>query len=339
LQEKDSQAERCDSHQDSHGGSFRSPSLQAEEHQNTEKSHSQRYQEHAEDDADIFFRAIREWLAPKIKDARLIDIAQIVLTVVLIGIGVWAGIIYHGQLDQMTLATNAARNAAYAACVSAKVANSTLEEIRASSSDTHNLAVGSIAQANAVTKADSALLLLIIDPVPVIKVDEAVMMNVVTHNAGRTPAKKVHLESITGILPEGEEPSFSYNQQLVGIANAGMILPEAKEPLNVRMIRKDKTLAKFTKNEVADFNDGRSYVFNYSAVSYVDSFGVSHYTRTCRVFEATIPNQILPEGRHPKCAAYNDTDTDSLLHLEETKTGLNAFTKTPDIDCIRPPAE
>jgi len=56
---------------------------------------------HPEDEADREARAIAEWVSRKFRGAKFIDLANVVLALILIVVGICAAFIYDGQLAQM----------------------------------------------------------------------------------------------------------------------------------------------------------------------------------------------------------------------------------------------
>ena len=112
MSEPDSRRERTTPGEKPEYGNPISPNLQSEQHDGAEGKKPTYCGEHPEDDLDEEFRAFWEWLVSKFKDAKLIDLAQIVTGAVLVVIGIIAACIYWGQLNQMTIATSATRSAA-----------------------------------------------------------------------------------------------------------------------------------------------------------------------------------------------------------------------------------
>jgi hypothetical protein len=54
-----------------------------------------------ENEIDQQLEALKAWFVEKFKDAKLIDIAQIVIGVFVVGLGIFGACIYSGQLEQM----------------------------------------------------------------------------------------------------------------------------------------------------------------------------------------------------------------------------------------------
>lgn len=115
--------------------------------------------------------------------------------------------VYYLQLQQMIHVTQATEDAAYDACMSAKIARRTLLELQSGEADTHRLVAGTVAQASASTLGESAFLTVVppglaADP----KAGQNLNLAMQLVNIGRTPAKNVKTRVTARLLKTNEEP-------------------------------------------------------------------------------------------------------------------------------------
>jgi hypothetical protein len=137
----------------------------------------------------------------------------------------------HGQLVEMRKTTRAAQDASYAACVNAQIARGTLIEMRAGGTDTHNLALSSIAQAAAATRAVAAQIEIEREGLSELKIGTEIIRPFTIKNIGRTAAIQPKIVSVSEIIDVGREPVFSYPEQPKNHADTGFMSPDDK-PMN-----------------------------------------------------------------------------------------------------------
>jgi hypothetical protein len=87
-----------------------------------------------------------------------INYATFLLEVILAFLAIGTLVIYALQLNQMIRATKATGDAAYDACLSAKIARQTLIEYQSGEADTHNTASATVAQVAVTTRGESPIL-------------------------------------------------------------------------------------------------------------------------------------------------------------------------------------
>jgi hypothetical protein len=216
-----------------------------------------------------------------------------------------------GQLVQMRNSTKASQDAAYAACESARVARSTLVEIRAGGNDSHNLSLGSIAQAMAVTRSEAAhLRFSVLNQLSID--DNRVGKTIQISNIGKTTALNTRGKARVVFLNRGEEPDFTYLPKSVW--NKGNLEPGEPPEGNVFYITNDTTEKYFTWDEIQQALELKEKrIFAYGRMTYTDIFGVDHWVQYCGV---SVPPKPEPKPvRIPKCAAYNQADKNQIMNF------------------------
>ena len=200
--------------------------------------------------------------------------------------------------------------AAYAACVSAQVAAESLESSDKASIDTHNLSLGSVAQAAAVSRAESAQLAVLIQNIPNVSSILGKGMPYLIENFGKSPALRVRVVVELRLVLAGTEPPFKFTKGSPNWGNTGAFGPGVPAEQRAWLFDGTKRVD-FSPQDVADIDAGRKYVYLYGRLTYSDIFGVKHWTNFCQHYWG--PNNNT--GDYPKCFAYNTNDTNMLLPI------------------------
>jgi hypothetical protein len=251
-------------------------------------------------------------------------------------IGIFALAIYYQQLQQMIDATRATQDAAYDACISAKIARQTLIELQAGTSDTHNLVTGTIAQASATTLSESAVLT-INGPglAGDVKSGQKVSMGIQISNIGKTPARGVQIHVTARLVKEDEEPDFTKPHYMdpvyTGVVYPGLAiggLMDLRDESGKQVILDD--------TQVQNFRSGQTYIVSFGKAEYRDIFGVSHWLTFCGYNDLRVLNPEDHSMHHQKCAAYNNADTNQYLSAPKPLSDQIKSTPIEDIACPAP---
>jgi len=238
--------------------------------------------------------------------------------------------VYYLQLNQMIAATHAARDAAYDACVSAKIARQTLLEYQTGEADAHSAASGTIAQASVAIRGESGFLSMgtthSITMTPLgqdqVSIEEAsknwkaLDVSFTYNDIGKSALTNVRFKFTVQLLPHGEEPKLSDKSVYYDLAKASVLNPNQPSALGPNIIDKDNKFIDRKKVNMDDFNSGRTYIASFGRADYVDIFGVSHWQSFCGVFDNyPIEPNSSHSLRHEKCGAYNKQDSNLLYPL------------------------
>lgn len=242
----------------------------------------------------------------------------------------------NGQLEQMQTATRVAEQGAYVACENARIARSTLIEIRSGGVDSHNLSVGSLGQAAAVTRAEAAQIKMSQVPDPSsITNGQPINIGIVVQNIGKSAAHKMHLQLQIIRMETGKEPDFRYPISPMNEFWIGSIFPNDSFPYQVTMATKDHRSVPISDPEYKLFISKKIYFSVYARLTYVDIFGINHWIHFCGRYGHDPRTQY--SVRYPKCAAYNNTD-DIPIPKGASSAVTVANDLPPEITC-KPPKE
>jgi hypothetical protein len=258
------------------------------------------------------------------------------LAVIAYTIAAWRQLgVMSGQLTEMQRSTRAAREAAYTACVSAQIARSTLVEVQNSGNDSHNLALGSVAQAIAVSRGESAQLKFILGNVfsgTTQENDHALGQVIGISNVGRTSAMNIKGRIQIEVLEKGTEPIFKYPTPS-HLDTGELDVGETPEKRTYYVLTAPGKHKRFTQDEI---NEIRSQVhkstFTYGRMTYSDIFGVKHWVQVCRIMASE--GVTLNSPPIPKCASYNKTDTNQVIPVPQYSSASKVM--PDDIKCVKP---
>lgn len=259
------------------------------------------------------------------------DKAIVILTAGIVLTAIIQAWIFNRQRDEMKRATKATQDAAYAACVNAQIARQTLREIQSGGIDTHNLANSSLAQAAAVTIAEAALMKIDRDDSLSANIGTEIVAPFIVQNIGKTAAIRPKIISVTEMYDTGQEPVFSYPKNPENHAETGFMFPGDK-PIVYRSFawRSGKKMT-WDQSSADRFLKKEIYLITWGKTTYQDIFGQSHWVNFC--------SWLVPRGdtsiqNHPKCAAYNQTDTS--ISTQTLAVSPRAIAEAPEITCQKP---
>ncbi len=255
-------------------------------------------------------------------------------------IGLAALWIYYNQLQQMIASTNAAQDAAYDACISAKIARQTLLEYQTGEGDSHSVASGTIAQASAVIQGESGYLATnaTIGDSPDPAKWQSVNPMFTYGNAGKSSISHVRIKYTVQLLPHGTEPNLSNGTIYHDSVLAGVLSPYSGFSFaKANLIDKDGKFLDQKTVSVDDFRAGKVYVVSFGRAEYQDMFGTPHWQTFCGFFDYTVPDPTKREFMHPNCAKYNNQDFNLVYPLIRPETGNTPPSTTVEqITCIVP---
>jgi hypothetical protein len=240
--------------------------------------------------------------------------------------------IANRQLTQMNLATQASRDAAYAACVSAQISRETLRQVQASTIDTHQAAISSVNQA--ATAMESEVAHIFIFRTPSIKNDlgAPVVVPLMIKNSGRGPALDLHLQMESSFLGRGKEPDFLFSKKPVNYERTGYVLPDDPPTTFNLPVDEDGNHLAWDTQRVEALGAGEIYLSSYGKINYKDAFGRPHWVQFCFHMERS---GAMEPGMFKKCAAYNRLDTTPLESASAPAT-LPPNNLLDNIVCVAP---
>ena len=231
--------------------------------------------------------------------------------------------VYWLQLNQMMVTTQAARESAYAACMSAKIARQTLLEYQAGEADSHSAASGTVAQASAVLRGESGFLSVgTVRQAPVTppgelptslqeaaKTWKSVDLLFAYEDIGKSALRNARIRFTVQLLPHGTEPRLTDRGVYSDIATAGIINPNQPSLTVPNIIDKDNNFVDGKNVSMEDFRSGKVYIASFGRADYDDVFGVHHWQTFCGFFDNFPFDPSHRELRHQKGAAYNQQDS------------------------------
>ncbi len=240
--------------------------------------------------------------------------------------------VYYLQLNQMIIATKATQNAAYDACMSAKIARQTLLEYEAGEADSHSAASGTVAQASIAIRDESGFLSMgttrpFVMP-PLAGQDQASLEEAAKtwksidvyfsyNDIGKSGLTNVLIKFTVQLLPHGYEPRVT-DKNVYHDTAKGNVNPNQPVLTRPNIIDKDNHFIDRKTVNMDDFNSGQTYIASFGRADYVDVFGVHHWQTFCGTFDnypfdPTSSTQL----RHEACAAYNQQDSNLLYPLPQ----------------------
>lgn len=205
-----------------------------------------------------------------------------------------------------------------------------LERLTEQARDTHDIAVGSLIQAAAVTRAEAGQIKIDRNGVNLTpSLGKELGNSISIANIGNTSALNVRFKSMIKIVKEGKEPKFVYSDPTPNHAETGFVSTGDSSTMSIyAWDGKNKLI--LSNEDYGHLKEGAEYVVEYGRVTYQDIFGNSHWTQFCLHFDAsnTDPNS------HPKCAAYNRTDSTPVF--KESVKEVQSIPKPPKTPCVLP---
>lgn len=210
-------------------------------------------------------------------------------------------------------------------------------ELQQQASDTREFAIASTDQAIAVTESQRAELELKAWPATVAS-EKIISVPFLVTNIGKTPATDIDLKIVSVLMARTKEPDFSYPNSRR--AEARMSRLGAGEPMGtpdgdgraaLSAVRTEKgEVLRANSSIVSDYEHGKTDVITYAEVTYRDVFAVKHWLRSCRPSQKFEPGGFINSG-HKKCAAYEGTDSNRLVH--GMKAAASGPEDTPQVPC------
>jgi hypothetical protein len=258
--------------------------------------------------------------------------------------------VYYLQLSQMIVATQATQDAAYDACMSAKIARQTLLDYEAGAVDAHSVATGTIAQASATISSESGVLSLgtgTINPAYTSGlVDFQGKWNKFGiafsySNVGKSAVKSARIKFTVQLLPRGVEPDPHSKNTYYDFAKATILQPGPASLTNPNIIDQNGKFLVPNDTQVADFKSGITYIASFGRADYEDTFGVKHWQTFCGYFDNAIPEvQDSPAKtklQHEKCTDYNSADSNLLYPIPQAASGPRPSNKAVEEIVCTPP--
>ena len=233
------------------------------------------------------------------------------------------------QLDEMKGSTKAAQDATYVACVGAQIARKSLFDAESGGADTHNLTVGSITQAAAVTRASAARVDFFRAKVTAnIHENQPITIPLGIENVGQSEALKVHVQSQVRLVEAGTEADFTYSRPAMNYEDTGALFQGDGSTLTFKS-RADGQDIVLSKQDFLRLQESTAYVIAYGKVDYQNIFGVPHWATFCLQFTV---NDVNP-SKHQKCASYNSADSNLAFPRQAIRSPHEPT--MPEIICKR----
>ncbi len=209
------------------------------------------------------------------KELHWLEKLSIIGQLSLVAVGITAACIYGGQLGEMRKTTKATQNS---------VANAELN----------------------FRRDERAWIGFSFVPGPIsFTVGKSFFVPTLLINTGKTPANNVEGNIVVGVFERGKPLDFAYTS---GHANyrisAGTIFPNGSFTESFQAIRHGEINAEaivIDKPLLGELLSSTKLVIVHGKVTYVDIFGVQHWTRYCRVVSNP---SLIPDD----CMRYNETD-------------------------------
>lgn len=206
-----------------------------------------------------------------------------------------------------------------------------LTQMRIQTANSHDLDVGTLTQAAAVTRAEAAQVKVERQSIRFqFPVGKPMIVGVELANIGATSALNFRIQGILEILDKDKEPDFRYpgnpdpHDLQVGFLASG-------EPIHWAVTSWDgKEKRVFTIDDEARMQASTAYAVVYGRMTYGDIFGKSHWETFCVASSAPKPWTI----DHTKCAAYDRVDSEPVV--QETPKPLAPTQEVPDKPCELP---
>jgi hypothetical protein len=206
-----------------------------------------------------------------------------------------------------------------------------LAQMERQTANSHDLAVGSLAQAAAVTRGEAAQIKIerqgIFFP---FQIGKPMIVGISLANIGATSALNFRIQGILEILDKDKEPSFRYpGDPDPHDLEVGFLAP--REPIPWAVTAWDgKEKRVFTSDDDARMKASTAYAVTYGRMTYRDIFGKSHWETYCVASKAPKAWAI----DHTKCAAYNRVDSEPIV--QESPKPLAPDQESPDKPCELP---
>jgi hypothetical protein len=254
--------------------------------------------------------------------------------------------VYYLQLNQMIIATKATRDAAYDACISAKIARQTLLDYETGAVDAHSVATGTIAQASAAISSESGILSL-----GTVQVSPGMTSGFPTFaktlnklglaftyaNVGKSAVKSIRIRYTVQLLPHDIEPDPQNKNTYYDPIKATILQPGSPSLTSPNIIDQDNKFVVPDDKQLDDFTSGKTYVSAFGRADYEDTFGVKHWQMFCGFIDnAPFEQTAHPKLRHEKCAFYNRQDSNLLYSIPRMSAPTASASIMEEIVCKAP---
>jgi hypothetical protein len=139
-----------------------------------------------------------------------------------------------------------------------------------------------------------------------------IFVPVTVQNIGKTPATRIFVRFQVEKVPSGGVPAFRFERPGINMTS-GIVFPNGHFEFEGFMSEVDQkgvaTQARvLSSSEMQELYDGKAYLVSYSSTTYVDIFGVSHWTKACYYTPVTTASRqyYFPA---PECIRYNAVDS------------------------------
>lgn len=244
-----------------------------------------------------------------------------------LGVAVIVAMIYGGQLSvmkhQLGLMQSSSGQTNQLICLYTQQ----LAALEQQDRDTHILAIGSLTQAAAVTRAESAQIKINRDLVFHLSPRKEIIQLITISNIGNTAALNLRVKVMSVFVDKGKEPDFAYPSLPPNHFETGFLYPgdTSTFPISAWDGQKKKILS---DTDYSRLQKGSIYPLIYGRIGYQDIFGNSHWTKFCVYGDRVNPN------KHQKCAAYNRVDSTTVTQESTRIPASNA--QLPENPCPGP---
>jgi len=128
-------------------------------------------------------------------------------------------------------------------------------------------------------------------------------------NTGKTPARQLEARYAVQKVPSDQPPDLVSRPKVV--MSAGLLSPNGSIPLIVPLLKEKGRLSDpyiLTKKDYEELEAGKYYVAGIVTTSYVDIYGVPHWTNFCGWSSIASKDNLIGFAAR-KCVEYNDSDT------------------------------
>jgi hypothetical protein len=252
-------------------------------------------------------------------------------------IGILALCIYFGQLREMQKATEATRQAAYAACVGAQVSRAALIETQREEVDAHSASKAAVYQALAATASERASLQIKTGQANVF-VGDGIRVPFRLNNSGTSAAYNFKLAARTVFIPRDEIQTFTYPPKQTAVMNSSKIevgyqVFSNDGDVSFSVMNADGSAFVPTLQDIQDYKSGRKDVLTFATMSYADIFG-KHVEHWCLAIQ-TIPKGILASSGHRDCVKYNRSYVEPVFE-KSLANSIVSGEIIPPINCPLP---
>jgi hypothetical protein len=147
----------------------------------------------------------------------------------------------------------------------------------------------------------------------VIQEGQPIIAKVRFENIGNTSARRVQMEVVVEKVSNGDDPIFDYTWDHAGGTTGLLLKGEGLEVFGHRYVHQ-RTAPKpaidlpLSHQESQDFVNNKIFFVVYARVRYLDTSGISHWTRRCEPVAAQPPPGVQWSISSRKCTDYGDTD-------------------------------